>query len=79
MRVKFNLGQYEDLSQEAASQITLRKVVLKGGGELGYKGILQQRAGSRNKRLVLIKESQVYQVKEFSAFLCMGRCKVWAH
>ena len=38
--------------------------------------ILQQRLGSRNiKRLLLIKENQISQVKEVSAFLCMGRCK----
>ena len=35
-----------------------------------------QRPGSRNiKRLLLIKENQTSQVNEFSAFLCMGRCK----
>ena len=28
-----------------------------------------------NKRLLLIKENQTSQVKEFSAFLCVGRCK----
>ena len=27
------------------------------------------------KILLLIKENQISQVKEFSAFLCMGRCK----
>ena len=27
------------------------------------------------KRLLLIKENQILQVKEFSAFLCMRRCK----
>ena len=31
------------------------------------------------KRLLSIKENQIYQVREFSAFLCMGRCKTWAH
>ena len=31
------------------------------------------------KRLLLIKENQTYQVKEFSTFLCMRRCKVWAY
>ena len=37
---------------------------------------LQQRAGSLNiKWLLLIKENQIFQVKEFSTFLCMGRCK----
>ena len=38
--------------------------------------VLQQVAGSLNiKRLLLIKENQISQVKEFSASLCMGRCK----
>ena len=33
-------------------------------------------AGSQNvKRLSLIKENQISQIKEFSAFLCMERCK----
>ena len=27
------------------------------------------------ERLLLIKENQTSQVNEFSAFLCMGRCK----
>ena len=46
------------------------------GGKPGYIEVLQQRAGSPNvKRLLLIKENQVSQVKEFSIFLCMGRCK----
>ncbi|XP_043737882.1 uncharacterized protein LOC122680493 [Cervus elaphus] len=38
--------------------------------------VLQQGAGSLNiKRLLLVKENQLSQVKEFSSFLCMGRCK----
>ena len=44
-------------------------------GELGYIGVLQQKAGSWENRFLLIKENQISQVKEFSAFLCMGRCK----
>ena len=44
--------------------------------EAGYIGVLQQRPGSQNiKRLLLIKENQTSQVNEFSAFLCIGRCK----
>ena len=46
------------------------------GEEPGYIEVLQQRAGSLNiKRLLLLKENQISQVKEFSAFLCMGKCK----
>ena len=37
---------------------------------------LYRRGGNLNiKRLLLIKENQISQVKEFSAFLCMGSCK----
>ena len=43
------------------------------GGELGYIAVLQQRAGSRKKRLLLRKLD--ISVKEFRAFLCMERCK----
>ena len=47
------------------------------GDEPGYVEVLHQRAGSLNiKRLLLIKENQISQVKEFSAFLCLGRCKI---
>ena len=31
--------------------------------------------GKPIKRFLLIKENWIFQVKEFSAFLCMGRCK----
>ena len=62
---------------EAASQATLRELL--GGGEgvePVYIEVLQQRAGNLNlKILLLIKENQICQVKEFSAFLRMGRCK----
>ena len=39
-----------------------------GGWGLGYIGVLQQRAGGRNKRLLLITENQRSQVKESSPF-----------
>ena len=46
------------------------------GEKPGNTEVLQQRTGSLNiKRLLLIKENQTSQVKEFSAFLYMGRCK----
>ena len=48
-------------------------------GERGariYRSFCSKRPRSRNvKRLLLIKGNQISQVKEFSAFLCMGRCK----
>ena len=59
---------------EAASQRQNCSEV--ASGEPGYIEVLQQRAGRCNvKRLLLIKESQISQVKEFSTFLCMGGYK----
>ena len=61
---------------KAASQLTLRDRSKEARVEPGYIGVLQQRADSWNiKKLLLIKENQTSQAKEFSAFLCMGRCK----
>ena len=46
------------------------------GEEPGYIEVLQQRVNSLNiRRLLLIKENQISQVKEFSSFPCMVRCK----
>ena len=54
-----------------------RTVLRRQQEEPYYTDILQQRAGNLNvKRLLLIKENQIFQVKEFSAFLCMGRWKI---
>ena len=45
------------------------------GEEPGCIEVLQQRAGSLNVKIVLLtKEKQISQVKEFAAFLRMGRC-----
>ena len=42
----------------------------------GYTEALQERAGGLNvKGSLLVKENQISQVKEFSAFLCLVRCK----
>ena len=51
-----------------------------GGGGVRLHRTLQHGAGGLNiKRLQLIKENQIFQVKEFGTFLYMQRCKVWAH
>ena len=56
-----------------------RKELFPGGWERSYRSLLQG-AGSLNiKRLLLIKENQISQIKEFSAFLCMGTCKEILH
>ena len=50
------------------------------GEEPGYTEVLQQRASSLNiKRLFLIRRSQIFQVKEFSAFYVWEDARVWAH
>ena len=60
----------------AASQVTLRELFQEAGEGVGYLEVFQQGIGRLNiKRLLLIKENQISEVKEFSAFLCMGRCK----
>ena len=46
------------------------------GREVRLYRSLQEGAGSPNiKRLLLIKEVQISQIKELSDFICMGRCK----
>ena len=53
-----------------------RTALRRGGEEPGYIEVLQQRADSMNiNRLLLMKENQISQVKEFSTFVCRGRCK----
>ena len=44
-------------------------------GSQDMQEFLQQRPGSQNQRLLLIKENQTSQVKEFTAFLSARRCK----
>ena len=54
-----------------------RSALRRQGEEPGYTDVLEQGAGGLNiKRLLLIKENQISQGKEFSTFLCGGR--VWA-
>ena len=46
---------------------------MRRGEEPGYIEVLQQRASRLNiEKLLQIKGNQLFQVKEFSAFLCMG-------
>ena len=68
-------GIFRTSSLEDGISSNLERIVLKRREEeTGYMEVLQQRAGSRNiKRLLLNKGSQISQVKKCSAFLCMGR------
>ena len=53
-----------------------RSALRSQGEEPGYTDVLEQGAGGLNiKRLLLIKENQISQGKEFSTFLCGGRCE----
>ena len=50
------------------------------GKEPGYREVLQPKADSLNiKILLLIKGSQITQVKEFSTFYVWENARVWAH
>ena len=61
---------------DSISSNPARTALRRGGEEPGYIEVLQQRADSMNiKRLLLMKENQISQVKEFSTLLCKGRCK----
>ena len=50
-------------------------------GKPGYIGVFAKRpSGQNDKRSLLIKENQIFQVKELSAFLCIWEdLRVWAH
>ena len=78
LRVVFYLvGIFKTSSmRDSISSNVARTLRRRRGEEPGYIEGLQQRAGSLNiKRVLQIKENQTSQVKEFSTFLCMGRCK----
>ena len=75
------MGIFRTSSPEVASQVTLRELLWRGGVEVGVGA--SRDTDFCNKGQVVwpsrvlsgIKENQTSQVKEFSAFLCMGRCK----
>ena len=75
--MSFIWGRRKTDSWEAVIQIALRSSSKEERGEkLDYTEVLQQRVGNLNtKTLLLIKENQISQVKEFGTRLCMGRCK----
>ena len=41
-----------------------------------YRSLQEGACSSNIKRLLLIKEVQISQIKELSDFICMGRCKI---
>ena len=56
-------------AQEIASQVNLRETTLRWREEPSFTEVLQQSVSSLNiKRLLLIKEEQIFQIKEFNAF-----------
>ena len=61
-------------ARETAFQITLRNC---SEEVRGRRQDIEEfcNKGQVVKRLLLIKEKQISQVKEFGAFLCTGRCK----
>ena len=73
----YSVDKSEDLSQgHSISDNSERLLQRGGGGELGYIGVFATKPGGCNmKRWLFLKENQISQGKEFSAFLCMGICK----
>ena len=57
------MGQKKNENYSLGGSISDRseKLIRGGQGELEYTGVLQQRAGSRNKRLLLTEENQIAQ------------------
>ena len=75
----YSVGIFKTASPEDSITSNPERTVLRRQGEEpDYTEVLQQRTGNLNiKRLLLIKKKkQIFQVKEFSAFLCMGRWKI---
>ena len=77
LRIMFYLAdKTEDLSLGHSISDRSEGLVWRGQGGARIYEFLQQRPGGQNfKRLLLIKENPLSGVKEFSAFVCMGRCK----
>ena len=74
------MDKTEDLRLGHSISDNSERLLRRDKGEPGYIGVFATKTKYRNiKGLLLIKENQTSQVKEFSAFLCMGRCKIWAH
>ena len=76
LQVKFYVGQ-KDCNPGDSISGSSEKLLQRGNEEPGYIEILQQKTGSLNmKRLLLIKENQIAQVKQFSSVLCVFFCSV---
>ena len=68
----YSVGMFRTSSPEDSISRSPNIIALwRWGEEPGYIEVLHQRTSILNiKRLLLIKENQIAQVKEFSAFLC---------
>ena len=67
-------------AQETEFQIALRNCSKEARRELGYVGVLQQRAGSRNiKRLLLIKETRYVNLRNLVLLYVWEVARVWVH
>ena len=70
------VSSFRTASPDTAFEVTLRELLQEGKG---WSEVIQKselRAGSLNiKILLLIKENQKSQVKEYRTFLCLGRCR----
>ena len=70
--LSFIWGKMRTAARETEFQITLRNCSEEA---LGGARVNRSFAGSWECQKIIVKGNQISQVKEFSAFLCMGRCK----
>ena len=78
----FSMWIFRTSSWEAASQVTLRELLWGGkGAKLGYRGVMQPRAGIRNiKRLLLIRKKNRYpKLRNLTLLYVWEDAKDWAH
>ena len=75
----YSVDKTEDLSLRHSISDNSERLLWRGKGGAGYiRDFCNKRPCIWNQKIT-IKENQVSQVKGFSAFLCMGRCKIWAY
>ena len=78
LRVLFIWWKFLELqTQEKASPGRTVSLEVEGGIRL-CRSLQQGTVSLNNKRLLLIKESQISQIKEFSVLLYMERANIWA-
>ena len=78
----FSMWIFRTSSWEAASQVTLRELLWGGkGAKLGYRGVMQPRAGIRNIKILLLirKKNRYPKLRNLTLLYVWEDAKDWAH